>query len=95
MPGERQHAAIVGVSRRELTVTYSKPPKISAAPGSTAEGFVFAPSEQRYIVPVLVTVGASTTATKKPLELRALKSLIDSAGRDAAQCEGSFAEALK
>ncbi len=95
MPGERQHAAIVGVSRRELTVEYAKPPKISVAPGSTADGFVFAPSQQRYIVPVLVTVGASTAATKKPLELRALKSLIDGAGRDAAQCEGSFAEAVK
>ena len=95
MPGERHHAAIVGVSRRELTVTFAKPPKIDAAPGSSGESFVFAPSEQRYIVPVLVTVGATASATKKPLELKALKSLVDGAGREAVQCEGSFAEALK
>lgn len=95
MPGERRHAAIVGVSRRELTVLYAQPPKISAAPGTSADPFVFAPSEQRYIVPVLVTVGASCSATKKPMELRALKALIDGVGRDAAQAEGAFAEALK
>ena len=95
MPGERQHAAIVGVSRRELTVTFSKPPKMTTAPGVSTDAFVFAVSEQRYIVPVLVTVGATTTATKKPLERQALKSLVDGVARDAAQAEGSFAEALK
>jgi hypothetical protein len=94
-PGERQHAAIVGVSRRELTVTFAKPPKIAAAPGTSAEPFVFMPSEQRYIVPVLVTVGAVSSAAKKPMELKALKALTDGVGRDAAQAEGAFAEALK
>lgn len=95
MPGERQHAAIVGVSRRELTVTFAKEPKMSAAAGNPAEPFVFAPSEQRYIVPVLVTVGAAGPALKRPIELRALKALIDGVGRDAAQAEGVFAEAMK
>ncbi len=95
MPGERQHAAIVGVSRRELTVTFAKAPKMTAAVGTSAEPFVFAPSEQRYIVPVLVTVGAAGSATKRPIDLRALKALVDGVGRDAAQAEGVFAEALK
>jgi hypothetical protein len=95
MPGERQHAAIVGVSRREFTVSFSKAPKIEPAAGASATGFEFAPSEQRYIVPVLVTVGAITSATKHPLERQALKALVDGVGRDAAQAEGSFAEALK
>lgn len=94
MAGERKHAAIVGVSRRELTVTFVKAPAITAAAGMSADPFVFAPSEQRYIVPVLVTVGASTSATKKPLEPSALKALVDGVGRDAAQAEGAFAEAL-
>ncbi len=91
MPGERQHAAIVGVSRRELSVNWSTPPKLSAA----TDGFVFMPSEQRYIVPVLVTVGATTAATHRPLERQALKLLVDGVARDAAQAEGAFAEAVK
>ena len=95
MPGDRQHAAIVGVSRRELAVIFSKAPKIAPAPGSSADAFVFAPSEQRYIVPVLGTVGATAPASRKPLERQALKTLVDGVGRDAAQAEGAFAEALK
>ena len=91
MPGERQHAAIVGVSRRELSVNWSTPPKLSAP----TDGFVFLPSEQRYIVPVLVTVGATTAATHRPLERQALKLLVDGVARDAAQAEGAFAEAVK
>lgn len=95
MPGERQHAAIVGVSRRELAVTFSKPPKIEPAGGASGQGFVFTPSEQRYIVPVLVTVGTTAAVTRHPLERQALRALVDGVGRDAAQVEGAFAEALK
>ena len=76
-------------------MTFAKEPKISAAAGNPAEPFVFAPSEQRYIVPVLVTVGAGGASTRRPIELRALKALIDGVGRDAAQAEGVFAESLK
>jgi hypothetical protein len=94
MPGERQHAAIVGVSRRELSVNFSKPPKMEVVGGAT-EGFSVAPSEQRYIVPVLISVGALAAPMKKPLELRALKALVDGVQRDGAQAEGAFAEALK
>lgn len=93
--GERQHAAIVGVSRRELTVTFARAPKIEPAAGVSVTGFEFTPSEQRYIVPVLITVGASSKATKHPLQRQALKALVDGVGRDASQAEGSFAEALK
>jgi|APLak6261679142_1056127.scaffolds.fasta_scaffold00001_18 hypothetical protein len=93
MPGERAHAAIVGVSRRELAVTFSRPPKIELV--GDAKDFVSQPSEQRYIVPVLVSVGAMAAPTKKPLERQALKALVDGVQRDAAQAEGAFAEALK
>lgn len=95
MPSERQHAAIVGVTRRELTVTFAKPPKIEAVGGAVGDTFVFAPSEQRYIVPVLVSVGAFAAPTKKPLERQALKALVDGVQRDGVQAEGAFAEALK
>jgi hypothetical protein len=95
MPSERQHAAIVGVTRRELTVTFAKPPKIEAVGGAVGDTFVFAPSEQRYIVPVLVSVGAFASPTKKPLERQALKALVDGVQRDGVQAEGAFAEALK
>ncbi len=95
MPGERQHAAIVGVSRRELSVTFSRPPKIDFAGGAGSEAFVFLTSEQRYIVPVLISVGAPASPTRKPLDRQALKALVDGVQRDGAQAEGAFAEALK
>lgn len=91
---ERLHAAIVGVSRRELVVTYGRPPRVSAAGGASLQPFVVAPSEQRYIVPVLVTVAAPAEPGRRPLERGALKALVDAAGREAAQAEGAFAEAL-
>ncbi|PZR12742.1 MAG: hypothetical protein DI536_14310 [Archangium gephyra] len=94
MSSERAHAAVVGVSRRELAVSYGKPPKISVV-GKSVDGVVFQPSEQRYIVPVLVTVGSSAGPRVKPMERAKLKSLIDGADRDAHQVEGAFAEALK
>lgn len=94
MSGERQHAAIVGVSRRELAVTFAKPPKISTV-GPAAPGVIFETSEQRYIVPVLVTVGTVATPTTRPMERAKLKSLVDGVQRDAHQAEGAFAEALK
>lgn len=93
MPGERQHAAIVGVSRRELAVTWAKPPRFEAV--GDASPFVLLPAEQRYIVPVLVSVGALASPEKRPLDRSALKALVDRVQRDALQAEGAFAEALK
>ncbi len=95
MAGERQHAAIVGVSRRELAVAFSKAPKIEAVEGASLQGFVIQPSEQRYIVPVLVSVGALAAPSKKPMDRQSLKALVDGVQRDASQAEGAFAEALK
>ncbi len=94
MSDERQHAAVVGVSRRELAVSFAKPPKISAV-GGAAAGISFEPSEQRYIVPVLVTVDTVASPTTRPMERGKLKALVDSVQRDAHQAEGAFAEALK
>jgi hypothetical protein len=91
--GERQHAAIIGVTRRELVVAFQRPPKIEAV-GASA-GFVFHPGEQRYIVPVLVSVGGTAPASASPLDRSRLKALVDGAGRDPLQCVGAFLEALK
>lgn len=94
MSSERAHAAVVGVSRRELAVSFGKPPKISAV-GKSIDGVTFQTSEQRYIVPVLVSVGSSAGPRVKPMDRAKLKSIIDRADRDAHQVEGAFAEALK
>jgi hypothetical protein len=93
-PGERPHAAVVGVDRRELVVSFVKPPKLEAV-GGPLSGFVFHPGEQRYIVPVLTTVGASAAPAVRPLDRVKLKSLVEASGRDAVQTEGAFSESLK
>lgn len=94
MSSERQHAAVVGVSRRELAVSFGAAPKMAAV-GTLPAGITFAPSEQRYIVPVLVTVGTVADPKRPAMDRSKLKSLIDAAQRDAHQVEGEFAEALR
>ena len=92
MPGERLHAGVVGVSRRELAVTFTAPPKVTIV--GEVKGVVVEPSEQRYIVPVLVTVGTTAPEATQPLDKPAWRSLVDGAGRDAQQVEGTFTETL-
>jgi len=92
MAGERRHGAIVGVSRRELVVGFSGAPSLSvvgAPPGLSARA-----GEQRYLVPVLVTAGAVAPATRRALDVKALKAALDEAQRDAAKADGAFSEAL-
>jgi hypothetical protein len=93
MGSERSHAAIVGVSRRELRVGFAAPARPAiVGPGA---GFVLNASvEQRYLVPVLVTVGASGGALAKPVERARLKATVDGAGRDLEKLEAAFHEAL-
>lgn len=91
----RQHAAIVGVGRRELAVSFGKAPTIRSLTPNAMRGLEPVPAEQRYLVPTLVTVGASAPPAMKALDRRALRSLVDAHGRDAVQVEGSFAEALR
>lgn len=92
LPGEREHAGLVGVSRRELAVTFMSAPKMTVQ--GDVKGVTPQPSEQRYLVPVLVTVGATAPETKPPLDKQAWRALVDAAGRDAQQVQGSFSEAL-
>ncbi|MEW5739267.1 MAG: hypothetical protein AB1938_10100 [Myxococcota bacterium] len=90
--GERRHSAIVGVSRRELVVGFSGRPTVTVV-GAPA-GLTAQPAEQRYLVPVLVTVGASAPAGKQALDVRALRTALDGVQRDATKAEGAFSEAL-
>jgi hypothetical protein len=93
MGSERAHAAVVGVSRRELTVGFAVP--VKAALVGDAKGFVVNTAvEQRYAVPVLVTVGASAEALAKPVERAKLKVAVDGAGRELEKLDAAFHETL-
>lgn len=95
IPAERGHAAIVGVGRRELAVSFGKVPTIRSLTPDAMAGLEAVPAEQRYLVPVLVTVGSSAPPAAKALDRRALRALVDAHGRDAVQVEGAFTEALR
>ena len=90
---QRTHAAVVGVTRRELVVGYAGKPEAEVVGGG--KGFeLYTDAEQRYVVPVAVTVSARAPAARKPLDRAALKAAIDGAGRDPVKVEGAFGEAL-
>ncbi len=90
---ERAHAAIVGVSRRELRVGFSSPPKAELV--QDGKSFVVNTAvEQRYLVPVLVTVGAVAPHTLKAADRAALKTIIDGQGRSLEKVEGALQESL-
>lgn len=90
---ERAHAAIVGVSRRELRVGFSSPPKAELV--QDGKSFVVNTAvEQRYLVPVLVTVGAVAPHTLKAADRAALKSIVDGQGRSLEKVEGALQESL-
>lgn len=93
MPADRHHAAIIGVARRELTVTWTLPPKLTLA--TAFEGAVLEPSEQRYIVPVLMSVEAPAPPTKRPMDRATLKALVEQAQREPTEAEGAFVEAVR
>ncbi|MBE2251714.1 MAG: hypothetical protein IAE78_19375 [Myxococcus sp.] len=90
---ERAHAAVAGVSRRELRVGFSTPPKPEVVEQSTA--FVVNTAvEQRYLVPVLVTVGAIAPHTLKTADRAAFKAVVDAQGRSLEKLEGALHETL-
>lgn len=94
MSNERMHAAIVGVGRRELSVSYQQAPKMTLV-GGKLPGIELGASEQRYIVPALVSIEAPASAARRPIERSALKSLVEGAQREVTQIEGAFVEAVK
>lgn len=94
MASERGHAAIVGVTRQELTVTFSAPPKAEVQGAAAASFEANTAAEQRYIVPALVTVGGVAPASRQPIDRAAVKALVESVKRDPTRVAGAFAEEL-
>ncbi|MEW6431636.1 MAG: hypothetical protein AB1730_08995 [Myxococcota bacterium] len=92
LAGERQHSAVVGVSRRELVVSFAGAPTVSVV--GSPSGLTAQPGEQRYLVPVLVTAGATAPAGRPALDAKALKAALDGVQRDATRADGALAEAL-
>jgi hypothetical protein len=90
---ERQHTAIAGVSRREMVVGFSSPPKVELV-GDPKYFTPILEAEQRYLVPVLVTVPAKASAQTRPLERQQVKDAIDAAERNPQKVDGAFIEAL-
>lgn len=91
--GERAHAAVVGVARREFSVGFTAAPKleiVGAPDGLSADATV----RQRYIVPVLKTISLSAPASVKALDRATVKGLVDGVGRDPMKVEGAIIEAL-
>lgn len=87
---ERAHAALVGVSRRELRVGFASPQPKAAVDGD-GQGFVVNTAvEQRYLVPVLVTIGAVAPRAVKAADRAALKALVDGSGRSLEKLEGAL-----
>jgi hypothetical protein len=90
----REHAAIAGVSRRELRVGFSSPPK-TVLEQDGKKFVVNTAVEQRYLVPVLVTVGAFAPHPVKAADRSAFKGLIEAQGRSLEKAEGVLQEALQ
>jgi hypothetical protein len=91
--GERSHAAVVGVARREFSVGFSSAPKVEivgAPDGLSADATV----RQRYIVPVVKTLSVSAPSGVKALDRATVKGLVDGVQRDPMKVEGAIIEAL-
>jgi hypothetical protein len=90
---ERAHAAVVGVSRRELRVGFSSTPKATVQ--QDAAPFVLNTAvEQRYLVPVLVTLGAVAPHTLRAADRAALKAAVDAGGRQLPKLDAALHDSL-
>ncbi len=82
--GERTHAVVAGVARRELAVQFAEPPQaeiVGGVPGIAVD----LKAEQRYLVPVLFTLSYRAPAAKPSLKYTAVRKAIDEAKRDPLQ----------
>jgi len=82
--GERTHAIVAGVARRELAVSFAEPPAaeiVGGVPGITVD----LKAEQRYLVPVLFTLSYRAKAAQPAMKPAALRKAIDEAKRDPLQ----------
>lgn len=94
---ERQHAVIVGVARRELTVGFTKPPEIDLVGGAEQLEQLFeidTTARQKYLTPLLVAVPVVAPSFTGPLDQAVVRALVDSVGRDSARAELAVVKAL-
>lgn len=85
--GERTHAIVAGVARRELAVQFSELPAaeiVGAVPGLSVD----LKAEQRYLVPVLYTLSYRAKASQPSLKFSAVRRAVDEAKRDPLQIPG-------
>jgi hypothetical protein len=76
-----------------MVVGFSSPPKVELV-GDPKYFTPILEAEQRYLVPVLVTVPAKASAQTRPLERQQVKDAIDAAERNPQKVDGAFIEAL-
>jgi hypothetical protein len=82
--GERLHAVIAGVARRELSVQFAEVPQAEIVGGPS--GVVAdLKAEQRYLVPVLYALGYRQKASEPSLRFAPLRKAIDQANRQPLQ----------
>lgn len=80
--GTYVHSGVFGVGRREVEVSFEKPPKIEVVTSRPEHAALFEaePGLQRYQVPVLAT-GSVSVPRAAPLDAEGFRSACDKAGR--------------
>ncbi|MBL8956715.1 MAG: hypothetical protein JNK82_38430 [Myxococcaceae bacterium] len=87
--GERTHGVIAGVARRELAVSFADAPSVELV-GNVPGVSYDTRAEQRYLVPVLYTLGYRAKAAEATMKPAALRKAIDAAKRDPLQVPGAL-----
>jgi hypothetical protein len=92
--GERTHAFVLGVTRRELTVGFAAKPQVEVL-GAPVGLVVETEARQRYIVPVLRSLTCAAPAARRPLERAQVRAVVDAVQRDPATVDTAVIEALR
>jgi hypothetical protein len=89
---ERPHTAVLGVVRTEVAVGFGTAPRATLV--GPAADFELAPAEQRYLVPMLLTVGQGLPPDALPMNASRLRNVLESVSRDREAAVGQVLEAL-
>lgn len=89
--GQRTHAAIAGVARRELSASFAEAPVAEIIGGVPGMSFDIR-AEQRYLVPVLYTASYPAKDGQSPLPAPAVRSAVDGAKREPTQVPAALVE---
>jgi hypothetical protein len=89
----RSHAAVGGVLRRELKVSFVRPPRVET--NADPKAFVVNTDvEQHYAVPVLVTAGALAPSSVPWVDATAFRVRLQAVQRDALRLESALTDVL-